>query len=303
MWSLVCFVEKNELKIWYCVLRYLLVILGIMYATNIEGMSVLFFFIFACIYIYKYNAKENKNTTLVLWGVCTCSIFWHLCSTGNANRAISETAHWFPNYGMLNVVDRVELAFSRLCYEFIFNYNTVSFTLAILLFLIVFLKCNDRFYKTIGAIPLATMFIFSIISKLGIYSDLSNINYMLTYEGVITVGNFNKIRSYLPIMLGIIVCVSIIISAYIVTEKSLQSFIIVVIILLGGVASWMIMIFSPTIWASGERPFMGFYFVLISICTWSAYMLINSMCSFKKYNNLLYGIWIIACTNILNFII
>ena len=119
--------------------------------------------------------------------------------------------------------------------------------------------------------------------------------YRLTY--IILIQRIN----YLSIILGFAILGAIITSIYLIFENTLKM-IIVEIIFLAGFFSRMIMSFSPTIYASGTRTFIYFYFAMI-VCGALIYNNISENIEEEKQKNILFYIGIVAAVNYLQLLI
>lgn len=280
-------------KAWW---KYIIYCIALVFAVNIEGGAIFFSILFIVLLLMEVFNKKIR------WGTVCCAIIsvggicWHYFSAGNQKRVLSEIAYNFKNYAMLSFVDRLELTVSRFIFNYILNYNTIFIIFSIFLLMAVRERCKDTFYRIVGAIPFIITVLFGVVGKLGLYSELA-IGGSLSKEGAITVDNYNHFSSYISVVLGIIVCLCILISFYVILNQY-NHVILAASIFLGGLGSWMVMIFSPTIWASCARPFTTLNFVFLGLTIWLASLVSNTKEKNKKIVQCI--VWAFALCNIFN---
>lgn len=254
-------IYREEIR-WY---EYILYFLAMIYATNLEQMCVILlilYFVFTC-YVFYLNRKLNW---FLLSGIIInlASLMFIFTCPGNANRKASEIVTWFPEYSNLSLFRKIEMGYSSTLFEFIMRPNLMFLCFAALLVICVFLKQKSIFYRFISLIPLMCNFIFCFFIKLfgKHFPGLSEIKHSLTQYGT---GLSLEPATWIPDIILSLVCVSILISVYVIFEDKKMAMLTIFILLLG-FASRMMMSFSPTIWASGTRTFIYMY-ISILICS------------------------------------
>lgn len=280
-------------KAWW---KYIIYCIGLIFAVNIEGGAIFFSILFIVIFLIEAFNKKIRYATIGYTLVSIGGICWHYFSVENQQRVLSEIAYNFKNYAMLSFVDRMELAVSRFTFNYILNYNTIFIIFSVFLLMAVMERCTDNFYRIVGAIPFIITVLFGVVGKLGLYSELA-IGESLAKEGAITVDNYNHFSSYISVVLGIVVCLCILISFYVILDQY-NHVILVASTFLGGLASWMVMIFSPTIWASCARPFTTLNFVFLGLAIWLASFVSKTKERNEKIVQCI--VWALALCNIFN---
>ena len=116
--------------------------------------------------------------------------------------------------------------------------------------------------------PLVVLLLFgnsihSIVDPLFPY--LATVGPDISKYGLITLGNFTRIQSYIPLFLLYTSLLTIFGSLYIIFENTWLSLLSIGTLLLG-LLSRMVMAFSPTIFASGLRTYF-LLFAAILICS------------------------------------
>lgn len=213
-----------------------------------------------------FIVKKNINKYCVLQSVVSVAfVIYHLTSPGNSVRKIAETAHWFPDFNMISTVNKIKLGFTNTLANNISTPNLFFTAFCIILFVGVCIKYKDYFYRVIAIIPLSSVFIFGLFDDVfeKIIPRLVSFMNVDDYDFVkVTTFNYLDKKNYIPIILGVIIVGSILLSIYLIFENTFMS-LLVNIIFLAGFASRMIMVFSPTLYASSTRTFIFMYFSII----------------------------------------
>jgi hypothetical protein len=152
-------------------------------------------------------------------------------------------------------------------------------------------------------IPLGLSLVFGngfyvIVDRL--FPHLASIDTEITQYGVITLGNFTRIQSYIPLFLLMMTAFVILILIYLIFENTLKSALAFGVLILG-IISRLILAFSPTIWSSGIRT----HFLLITaiiICSILIFQDLAKRKSNKFIENLLIAAGFIAGFSYLNLL-
>lgn len=252
----------KERIFWY---EYIVYFLAMIYAINLEQMCFILLVVYGIFTCYIYYLDRKLNWFLLSGVIINfASLIFIVTCPGNANRNASEIVTWFPDYGNLSFFRKIEMGYSSTLFEFIMRVNWIFLFFAVVLFICVFLKQKNMFYRIISLIPVLCNFIFSFFVKLfgGYVPILSKIKYSLTQYGT---GLSLDPSTWIPDIILSLVCISILISLYVIFENKKMT-ILTIFILLLGFASRMMMSFSPTIWASGTRTFIYMY-ISVLICS------------------------------------
>lgn len=245
---------------------YILYGIALIIAVNLEGYSVLIGFALLGSLIYKVICKRRLEIKQIVYTlICWMMILYHMFSSGNESRVIQETINHFPDYNMLNFIDRVELGMTRLIYSLLLNYNWTFILLALFIFWRMYYTTSDLFLRCVSGIPLLLSFGINVLPKLGLFPALTSLISKVHTQGSVCVDNYSRLSSYIVLVIGMTVVISIIVSLVAIFSYDASHLCIAILIFLGGIASFMIMIFSPTIWASGDRPIMVFYVTCMAL--------------------------------------
>lgn len=253
-------------------LEYLISIPLTAYATNMQQLGAIMFLIFVCFTVYfafkkRFVLYTVFETVLFLIGII---IALSLNTTGENNRMVRETARYFPDFLELNIFQKAELGFSTTFYNFIMNPH-FSYA-AFLAFTGYLCYCTFKALpkpteKLAGALPFAATLILGPLRFVPSFS--------LGFKGYLmdkAVYNF----AVIPYLIYIPVIAAILFSLFRLLGKN--KFYVAFVLLFTGLASRMIMGFSPTVWASGQRTFFIMFMVLITVTA----MLIDTVCFNNK---------------------
>lgn len=247
---------------WY---EYIFYFFAMIYATNLEQMCFILLVVY-CVFTCYERYLNRKFNWFLLSGVMInfASLIFIVTCPGNVSRKASEIVTWFPDYGNLSFFRKIEMGYSSTLFEFIMRVNWIFWFFAVVLFVCVFLKNKNIFYRVVSLIPILCNFIFSFFVKLfgNYFPGLLEVKHSMTQYGT---GLSLNPATWIPDVILSLVCISILISLYAIFEDK-KMYIFTVFILLLGFASRMMMSFSPTIWASNTRTFLYMY-ISILICS------------------------------------
>lgn len=243
----------------------------ILYATNMQQMAVILVVIFFFVNIYLLIRRKFNVLVLGQFLIATGGLGWsfYLNMFGDNNRMLRETGRYFPGFGELNIFEKIELGFSSTFYCLIMNphFATVGF-LAFTIFLSVFIfKKNAGLFKClVSIIPPIFAVIMCVLKYLpgqSLYSIISGGMYYYRME--------KAVYSFKPVtdLIFVLVIFCVLYTLYCVF-KNKSGFFVSFVILCFGLASRIMMGFSPTVWASGHRTF-GIMFITFIIVGFLVY--------------------------------
>ena len=143
---------------------------------------------------------------------------------------------------------------------FIADLDHIFLMVSLVLTGMVYLKTRD-YKKTLGAgLPLLVLLGQAVIRT----SHVRFANIFVVPEQV-TAWNFKTPATYLPILFLIICAGGMLYALYQLMQGDMERYLYTVVLLATGLATGVIMGFSPTIYASVNRPYIYFYFILIGV--------------------------------------
>ena len=245
---------------WY---EYIFYVLALIFATNHEQMCLILLAVYLVFAIYLFIKDKSQKFLILPIVICLGSLVFILTCPGTVARKIQEVERWFPEFNNMHFFRKIELGFSSTIFEFVMKPNMVFTIFCGMLFICIVIKRKQTCIRAIAAVPFISSLIFGSFSATTgvIFPGILKIINSMTKIG--TDIKFYYIKTWVPdIILGVI-CISIIISLYLLFDDKKHSLLMIFIILLG-FGSRMIMGFSPTIWASNARTFIFMYFSFIT---------------------------------------
>lgn len=210
---------------------------------------------------------------------------------GNQSRMRAETVLSFPEFGMLTTIEKVYRGLTLYINHAFYESTLLTFTMALLIFILVYNKFEDRYIRFLALLPMAS----TILYKLN-YSDLFQIVKNKPEFEYLT---FN-INMYLPIGVFLGISILMVYLLYIIFD-SLEIKLLAVVSYLGAIASTLSISFSPTMYTSGERIFFMTDILFVIILG----VLIKEIISQEIHKNniirYIIGIFIASC--VLNLIL
>lgn len=244
----------------------ILYIAAALYASNMEQMCAIMLgvytlgIIYFCIKKYKFT---EWWTMLVIWAISAAEIIFIMTCPGNAARSLAETKNWQQNYIMFNAVDKLEMGFVDTMKHIVSSENIMFLLFAIVLAILVFFKSHGFVKQFVSLIPVVwsgTLIFFpdafaknsgDFLTVLSNNTIINGYNYLLFY-------------SYLPMLLYCLILLSVILCMAWVSTSWME--LIGYILIFGlGLASRVVLGFSPTLYVSEERTFLYFYMVILVI--------------------------------------
>ena len=188
---------------------------------------------------------------------------------GNAARKEQETNTWYPEYRDFNMIFKAELGITTMMKYLVIDGKVVFIFFTAIMAFYIFKEYKNILFKVIGIVPFigATFlnvfngFTDALLPKLSELMDTYSKN-----ELIISSFDMQNIVLFIPMLIYFAILLCILINIFLVFKKENSAFVSSIMYLLG-VATRFILGFSPTVFASGERPtlFLYFAFILISI--------------------------------------
>lgn len=255
---------------WYNTILYTL---ATIYAANQELMAVVLFaiFIFYILYLIK-NKKiktELNKTTILVYIITILSLIYILTCPGNIVRKEKEIQTWYPEYQEFGIVSKMELGITSMMKYLIIDGRLVFILFTAVMAFYILKEHRNILAKIIGIIPFVGAVFCNVFSQPITYLFPKLMEVMGLYsknELIINSTNLTDFSMYIPMAIYGVILLCIFIDIFLIFRKS-NTGIVAAIIYLLGLATRGVMGFSPTVFASTERPslFLYFAFVVITI--------------------------------------
>lgn len=252
--------------------EYPLYSIALIFAGNQEQTCAILFgtyLLFSILMIIK-NKKIHPYMVIQTLLIIASLIFILTCP-GNYARNEQEIAGNFKDMQMLTVLDKIGLGFTSTMGLIVGKGNLVFTMLSFLIVVYIFSSYKEKLYRIVALIPLLATLLgyygMSIVSK--VFPFITSFYKILSQEEVmLTAANCNNFLYVVPIIFSfaIFICLSL---SILLIFKNLKNNIAILVFFVG-LASRIIMGFSPTIFVSGERTMIFFEFamIIVSILIW-----------------------------------
>lgn len=262
-------------KLWYGekirFFEYPFYILALIFAGNQEQSSA----ILICVYLLFtiiMTIKDKKIKPYMILGsiIAIASIVFILTCPGNYVRNQDEMRRLI-DFRMLTFLDKFVLGFTATFREIILNQDIVYTLFTTLLAIYVFANYKEKLYRVVCLIPVISILVFGHLSPITfeMFPEFETFYELITVKDVIlTVENCNELYYTIPIIFAFANFISIGMSLLLLTKKYSHN--LPLLIYFAGLASRIIIAFSPTVFVSQARTmiFFDFAMIIISYIIW-----------------------------------
>lgn len=280
--------------------EYVLFTICLILGANQEQMMPVLLAIYLFFLVTFFINKRVEKYIIFQTMICIASAIFILTAPGNNARASHEAIR-YADFDTLSIIKKIELGFSSTMHDFMYNFN-LNFIFCVFTAVILYVVWKEHkniIYRLIGVFPATVLIFIYLIDKFN-YTQLPKIRLIfqqMTGYGSINVDTHTIKKAYIPLFLMCIMVCAILVNLYLIFKNSFMS-IFNQFIFMVGLGSRMALGFSPTIWASGERTYIFFYFAII-VCIINIYLkCINDKIISHKENKVFLTIFsILACAN------
>lgn len=270
--------DGEKIKWW----QYPFYTISLIFAANQEQAGALlvgFYLVFTILMIFRKDKKIN--TYIIIQTIISIlSIVFILTCPGNSIRQIEELPR-FKGYEMLSFIEKFVLGFTATFGSIISKQNTSYVLLTSIMTLYVYLNYKEKLYRIVSSIPLMSVLILGTLMPLlnGMFPYLNVFKELITENDVLlTVANCNNIYYAFPIIFAFtnFICIGM---TLLLIFKNLKNN-VAILIYLAGLASRIIVAFSPTVFVSKTRTMIFFDFSMIAI----AYIIWEELSKNKEHD-------------------
>jgi len=246
-----------------------LYVLAALFGANMEQMCavILAVNLLAILYfIYRKMKWKDYWHVLACFLVSLAEILFIFTCPGNALRESKEIANWMPSYASFDFLDKLCLGFMDTMKHLIASNNLFFLLFAGVLAVLVFLKSEKLEYRFLALVPVVVNIVFVFFGGM-LQEYLPEFWQLLQENAYVNESNYQMGSSYVIMLVYLIVLGCVLVSMVVVCENWIellaQCFILVL-----GLATRVIIGFTPTIYVSQERTFLFFYMILGASATW-----------------------------------
>lgn len=252
--------------------EYILYTLALLFAGNQEQTCAILVGTYILFTIFMIIRDKKIHPYMIIQTVIIIASFiFILTCPGNYARNTEEISRHFKDLDTLNVLDKISLGLTSTIALLTAKGNIIYTMLTFLIVINIFSNYKEKSYRIVALIP----FISAIILKYTMYITnlmfpyLGSFQELLEEEQVmLTAINCNNLLYTLPLIFAFVNFICIVLSLLVIFKNLKDN--MAVLIFLVGLASRLIIGFSPTIWVSGERTMIFFEFamIIVSILIW-----------------------------------
>ena len=231
--------------------------------TLLIGIDVEFAWTFSLIMtVMTFGLIRNKKDILLYYFckffILIATFFKIILCPGNNVRFFSEVSSWFPDFLTLSIFDKIYLGTVSTA-SYLLGRSNLIFGIIVILFLYLSIKTVKSHFFKCYVMMLLLLKIVSINA-----ANQDNIWSVIHGGTRVTIMNATSLANYLSFILSGLVLISIIVLLLILYGKCRKTYYLL-IWYLSGLGARVIMIFSPTLYASSFRTFLPLDISLIGI--------------------------------------
>lgn len=256
--------------------QYPLFLASLIFACNQEQCCAIIFGVYLLFTILLIIKDKKIHPFIIIQLIfAIASLVFILTTPGNYIRKDTEIVNSFEDFEMLTVQDKISLGFTATLGDIIEENNVMFLLLSLMIVVYIFVNYKEKLYRTVALIPFVTICGFGIFSTITfkLFPFLSSFReYVVQPSILLTAANCNNLFFVLPIMLSMVVFFSIIICLLLIFKNVKNN--IAVVVFLVGLASRLIMGFSPSIFVSSVRTifFLDISMLIVTLLIWQEFI-------------------------------
>ena len=261
--------DGEKIKFW----QYPLYVIALIFSANAEQTCAILlgtYLLFAILMIIK-NKKIHPFMVIQTLLIIASLIFILTCP-GNAVRTMQEAEAVFKDYEMFTILDKIGLGFTSTMGIIVKNGNIAFTIMSILMVVYVFSNYKETLYRTVALVPIFSIFTITNYGKYlvdGIFPYFASLRHFLTNEQVmLTAISSNNLLYTIPFIFAAVNIICVIMTLLLIFKNLKDNTALLVFLI--GLAARFIVVFSPTVFLSGERTmlFLDFAMIIVSYLVW-----------------------------------
>lgn len=246
-------------------LEYLVYSAALLYSGNEELKLLVLLMLYAIYFVYFLVNKKLTRFFISQLFLLVASLIFTITTPGNGTRSLSEAVHWFPTYGMLDTVDKLDIGFFATMQSVIFEQHLFILLITILLAVSIFRTYDSMVIRLTGSLPAIILLVFGPLKQFDVLQSyhIQQLSAAVSENGLFTIstgGLFSLIKFLIVIGFSFSFAAAVMLCL-----ESLYDNLFVLGLLISGVGSRVAMGFSPTIYSSGLRTATPLFFAIMAI--------------------------------------
>lgn len=259
-------------------LHGILYALAAIYACNQElvcGVLLITYVLFVIILTIR-DKKKVSPFIYLLTLIAIASLIFILTTPGNSIRKLDEIVSWFPDYISSTFVEKLVLGVTTTMGEMICSFAAPFIMFTLMLLIYVWSNYKDRLVRGISAVPFTATAFLGFLSPITANIASVPVNWIKTEfakeTAIITPESYAYIGTYVELILSLVVIICIILSLLLIFRKVKNN--IALYVFICGLATRVLMGFSPTVFVSGNRTcvFLEFACLICTLLIWQEFI-------------------------------
>ena len=237
-------------------------LLACAYAGSQEQAAVLLLLLL-CMEVLHYISENRMKQPLLyaLCGIDIISLIYIFSCPGNAIRSAQEMAGRMPEFADFTFAEKLYMGLANVERIFIAQLDPVYCVVAAVLVLLVYRKTGDYRKTLLAGIPALLLFGQAVVRV-----SHPSLKKVFVRPEQTTHWDWHALVTYMPLVFLVLSVWGILYALWQLADGAWKHYLWTAFLLAGGFATGAVMGFSPTIYASANRPYLYLYFVLIYVC-------------------------------------
>ena len=247
--------------------EYLLYIVACLIATNMEQMCAVLFIVFFIFTIYCIIKKKKNIIIPLLLIVTVFNLINIVICPGNDIRSEREMKNCYLNFEKVFFIEKVFLGIASMMQFCLIDFNLVYTIFTGVMMFVILSKYKDVVVRMIGIFPFVIGIAFNILITFTqtIAPDFTFLLLKITNEIALNQSEIIlSMNNFIVFAIYIMTILCLFISLILIFGKRCKT-IIAILVLGAGICSKIMLGFSATVWASGNRT--GFVLMVSMIIT------------------------------------
>ena len=237
-------------------------ILACIYGSSQEQVAAILLVILVLAVIYFRQRKQAGSPLLFVFAaIDIASLAVILLCPGNAVRSMQEAGGRMPEFVNFSVWEKVYMGVANVERIFIAGVNSIFLIVAVTLAVLVYVRTKDYRKTLISGVPVLVLAGYALIRTGHPWYEKIFIIPEQTAKW-----DFTAAETYLPILFLLAAAGGIAYALFVLLGERPAVYLDTLFLLAAGLASGVVMGFSPTIYASAGRPYIYLYFILSGVC-------------------------------------
>lgn len=211
-----------------------------------------------------YSWRRKKSGSLWIYGyavIDVISLFTILRCPGNGIRSMQEVEGRMPEFAYFSVWEKIYMGAANIERIFVAQVNSIFLIVSAVLAVLVGLKTKNLIKTLLSSVPVFCILGYALIRTGHPWYEKIFIIPKQTAEW-----NFKDPANWFPVIFLIVTVAGMSYALFCLMREKLETYFYTIAILGVGLASGIVMGFSPTIYASADRPYIYLYFILMAVC-------------------------------------